>query len=436
MALPTAIFAMVASFALASAAVLSSVDAQQGTKRDRGSKNAIAAADAGASVALLRLNRFQNSLTKATPCVGPDGELETPSGGWCPATQPETVGGATFSYAVSVYQGKNTALSVVSVGTAGGVSRRVEVGLISYNHDEPFSDEQLVGQSDVTLEGNPTLETDLGTNGGIVQKGENGEAAEICGNIRVGPGEEHPEPGCGGEVSEGEKNLPPIVLPENLEAENSDCRLVPDCEEASEVDTYETSNGGGGEKKRTATDPWDAVTKTINVGGNASLTMGGNDYLVCGVFLKGGKLIMAALAHVRIFVDTPEHCELPAGTTQVEVTGSGTISSTGFEAGEDYEVPVIYVLGSRTVATGVKLCGNAHTTNELVLYAPYSDVEICGNATWEGMIAGKTLRLNGDPTIRANPKMPQPDLTVQTLWERTRYVECTGASASPPDASC
>jgi hypothetical protein len=57
MALPTAIFAMIASMGLASAAILSSVDVQQGSHRDSGSKKAIAAADAGASVALLRLNR-------------------------------------------------------------------------------------------------------------------------------------------------------------------------------------------------------------------------------------------------------------------------------------------------------------------------------------------------------------------------------------------
>ena len=71
MALPTALFAMIASMALASAAVVASVDVQQGTTRDHGSKEAIAAADAGANVALLRLNRFQSKLSAATPCVGP-----------------------------------------------------------------------------------------------------------------------------------------------------------------------------------------------------------------------------------------------------------------------------------------------------------------------------------------------------------------------------
>ena len=54
MALPTAIFAMVASMGFAGVAVMSSVNAQHGTHRDHDSKNAIAAADAGADVALLR----------------------------------------------------------------------------------------------------------------------------------------------------------------------------------------------------------------------------------------------------------------------------------------------------------------------------------------------------------------------------------------------
>ena len=58
MALPTALFAMIASFGLASAAVMSSIDSQRGTTRDQYSKNAIAAADAGASVGMMRLNRY------------------------------------------------------------------------------------------------------------------------------------------------------------------------------------------------------------------------------------------------------------------------------------------------------------------------------------------------------------------------------------------
>jgi hypothetical protein len=436
MALPIALFAMIVSFALASAAVLSSVDAQQGTKRDRNSKDAIAAADAGASLALLRLNRFQNSLTKATPCVGPGGESQTPEGGWCPPTPTESVGGSTFSYRISAYEGEGEGhgLNVVAVGVAGVVSRRVEVGLISYPGEYPFAEEQLIGQNDVLMNGGVYIHTSIGTNGSIIRKGTSGE---ICGKVRVGVGQSIP-PGelCKEkkyEVTEADKNLPAIVPPENLATINSNCRLVPNCEKKGEVDTYE---GKKEEEKRDATHPWEATKRWINVGQEATLTMGGENYLVCGLSINNGKLIMANGGHVRIFVDTPEHCGLKAGETQVEITGNANITSTGFIPAEGkYEVPVIYMLGSPTVSTKAKLCGNSGT-NELILYAPNSDVEMCGNATWIGMIAGKSLSVGGNPTIEYDPKMKQPPLTTQTLWGRTHYVECTGASASPPNASC
>ncbi len=136
MALPTALFAMIASMGLAGAAVLASVDVQQGSTRDAGSKRAIAAADAGANVALLRLNRFKNSLSVANPCVGPAGELQTPTGGWCPAITPEKVGPATYSYMISAYK-EGSELNVVSVGTQDGVSRRIKVGLKNDQRRKP-----------------------------------------------------------------------------------------------------------------------------------------------------------------------------------------------------------------------------------------------------------------------------------------------------------
>jgi hypothetical protein len=425
MALPTAIFAMIASMGLASAAVLSSVNVQQGTHRDSDSKNAIAAADAGASVALLRINRFQGSLGPSTPCVGPSGEAQTASGGWCPATGAESVGNASFSYRYSAYT-PGGEMSVVSVGTADGVSRRIEVGLISYNGEEVFADERLIGQDGITLEGTPDVRTDVGTNGDIESDG----SGTLCGDIRHGKGQTAPEPDCGGSKSEGNKNLPPIVPPEGIETNNSNCMLELTCPEIG-VDTYS--------KKRTSTNPYDPTTRTINIAQNATLTMGGGDYFVCGLFIDNGQLIMASgpEVNVRIFFDTPENCGLEAGDTQISITGNANIVSTGYNPAEGhFNVPGLYVIGSPDIPTTIDLSGNSGT-NELMLYAPYSDVEIGGNATWIGMIAGKTLRLHGTPTVESDPGIDPPDIFFTSLWERTRYVECTGSTGSPaPDSSC
>lgn len=432
--MPTAIFAMIASFALASAAILSSIDAQRGTSRDSNAKKAIAAADAGAGVALLRLNRFQESLSAAHPCIGPAGEWQTASNGWCPAIPSTSVGGAGYSYMISAYK-PSGGLEVISVGTAGTVSRRVQVSLISYNGKEVFLNERLIGQDNIDLEGTPDVLTDIGTNGSI----EGNANTTICGKVRHGTGESALEPDgpptCAtkGEVSEGEKDLPPVVPPEDIATNNDNCRLeVTPPVGCSGTDTYS--------KKRSSTRPWDKTNRIVNVEQNASLTMGGEDYFVCKLYIENGQLIMPALpsgAYVRIYVDTPEHCGLSAGAVQVKITGNASIVSTGYkpEAG-NYAVPHIYVLGSTSIPTSVELSGTAGNVNELLLYAPNSDLSISGNASWIGMFAGKSVRMNGTPRIESNPGLTEPDITYQTLLERTRYVECTGATASPPDANC
>lgn len=437
MALPTALFAMIASFALASVAVLSSVDSQRGTTRDSASKNAIAAADAGAGVALMRLNRFQSKFNWWTPCVGPSGELQAATEGWCPVTTPETVGGATFSYRVSEYRPK-TEMSVVAVGAFGGVSRRVDVKLVAKNGEEVFKAEQLIGESGIELKGGPTLKTDIGTNGTITL-GSEGASAIICGDIRHGPGTAAPPtptppPTCPeqGTITEGSKTLPAVVPPANIATSNSNCRLVPNCTNAGEVDFFSGT--------RTTEKPWDAAHRFINVPNSTTLELGGGDYWVCGLFVNGS-LKMAPKSQVRIFFDTPEHCSgLNSSKTQVEVSASGSITSSSFEKCatniEECRVPGLYVMGSPTIATTVTLTGNSGSTNELMLYAPYSNVELGGNATWIGMFAGKTIKMNGNPTIKSDSRIPQPEIYFPGLLERTRYVECAGATGSPPDVNC
>jgi hypothetical protein len=437
MALPTALFAMIASFALASVAVLSSVDAQRGTTRDSASKSAIAAADAGASVALMRLNRVRSKFNWSTRCLGPAGELQAATAGWCPKTTPETVGGATFSYQVSEFQ-PNSEMSVVAFGTAGGVSRRVNVKLVTKNGPPVFLTEQLIGESGIELRGGPTLKTDIGTNGNVTLVSENGKSPTICGDIRKGFGQAaptpNPPPTCSeqGTVTEGSKTLPPVALPANIATNNSDCRLVPNCPNAGEVDFF--SGTRNNEK------PWDAAHRFINVPNSTTLELGGGDYWVCGLFVNGD-LKMAPSRQVRIFFDTPENCPgLPSGNTQVNVTATGSVTASSFAQCEtnveECRVPGLYVMGSPTIPTTVTLTGKSGSTNQLMLYAPNSNVSIEGTASWIGLFAGKTIKMIGNATIKSDSRIPLPEQYYPGLLERTRYVECSGATGSPPDLNC
>ncbi len=419
-AVPTALMALVATFAISSVAVLSTVDVQQGTKRDHDSKEAIAAADAGANIALLRLNRYQSSLTTANPCIGPNGEFQTAVSGWCPATTTESVGGATYSYAVSAYGGSGTPLNIVSVGSSGTVKRRVNVALTTSKGKGVFADEKFVGQDKIEVNGNIRIEADIGTNGYITK---NGASGTICGDERHGIGKSAPTPSCSGVKTEENRELPAIVPPANIATENANCMLSQKCTSGpyvGKVDTYTKQN------------PWTASTRVIDVGSNGTLTMNGNDYFVCQLKVGPGTLYMSAQAHVRIFIDTPQNCGLASGANQVDISGNANIISSGYNPNQGiFEIPSIYLLGNG----GVTITANSGT-NHVMIYAPQSAIDFGGNAEWIGMIAGKSIYMHGNPTFRSDSNLKEPDITYSGLFQRTRYVECTGATASPPNASC
>ena len=491
MALPVALFGMIASMALASAAVITTIDVQHGSKRDNSSKSAIAAADAGANVARLRLARYATVLDSETaPClvVGTSGLL-TPSsaetvGGasWCPPVS-GTVGGATYSYRVSpvgVSCGSYE-LCVVSTGSADGVSRRIEV---TYNSDsssgssgsggqekkeEPGSTwssgygiDGLFGADKIQIDNGGDARVNIGTNGDVYVD-NNGN---VCGDIRHGVGKKVENDGtqCKGySVTEGNVSMPSVesFMPSDIATNNSNYRLVK-CTKTSptkvptgcQTDTYSVSS-----KKEpwTSTVPWNSTTRTISTANNATLTLSGGDYFVCRLLLTNNAyLIMAAGATVRIFFDTPENCGLSAGAKQIDISNNSNVSATGYQPTlGKYDLPGFYLTGSTSISTKAEFSPNGGS-NEFLLYAPNTEVVIKNNATYIGIIAGKTVHLEnaiikqdtgfGIPA-ELNPWKPvttpeagqeEEEEPSAIYFEPQLYVECSGASTAglAPNANC
>lgn len=444
MALPTAIFATVAAFSLASAAVVASVDTQHGTARDHDSKEAIAAADAGANVALLRLNRYASSLSTSSSsnCLGVSGTTLVVTGpttdGWCPAIG-GVVGESTYSYRVSPMATAGT-LSVIATGSSGTVARRVGVSLKATTAGSVLSEAGLIGQEGITLENSADVRVGVGTNGDVSLF----NSATICGNIREGVGKGPPSfkntaKQCSGYAqTEGNQTLPAVstFMPANIATENSNYRLEK-CTKTTpvkvptgcELDPYSSNN------KHTWS--WEASTRTINLTNSSTLTLGGADYFVCKVEIGNSSILyMAATAHVRIFFDTPENCGLSSGSTQLSVGNSSNIKASGYEAGTNmFDMPGFYIQGSTTRATSVSF-GNSSGSNEFVLYAPNSTLSIDNSATFIGAIAVKSATIRNSAKIEQPNGFTPPQIGGSTLYSRQSYVECTGATASPPNAGC
>jgi hypothetical protein len=464
-ALPVALFAMTSSMALAGAAVVATTDAQVGAHRDDSSKDAIAAADAGANVARVRQTRYGFVLNNWNPCltVGTDGKLtKGPAemvGGqrWCPPIS-GTVGDSSYVYRVSPVGEDCGAyeLCVVSTGTADQVSRRIEVtykrsGLVT-NKSEQIARESreqreiterelkealereeqqqaqeleeriqkekeeesklaavegFVGRDGITLSGNADIRVGLGTNGTLNTSGN----ASICGDVRVGVGKSWTKSGnasqCSGyQVNEGNVDLPPVssFIPANIATFNSNNRITACTSTNVPVDCQKDAYTG----KWSSKPPFNPSTRAIILSSNDTLTVGGGDYWICSISMSGNsQLIMATGSRVRFFFDTPEHCG--SSGNQLSLSGNNRISATGYQPvlGQ-FDVPGFYFLGSPTVASQINLSGNFGTVNEMIVYGPDTYINISGNATFKGILVGKQIAMSGNGKVEQDAGFPVP----------------------------
>ncbi len=107
-ALPMALVVTVVAMGFAAVPVVASINAQSGDSHNQGSNEALAAAEAGAEVALLKQSRMLSQVTDDShpPCVGQQVPIATGGeSGWCPKvpgageSRPK-VGAASYSYQV------------------------------------------------------------------------------------------------------------------------------------------------------------------------------------------------------------------------------------------------------------------------------------------------------------------------------------------------
>jgi Tfp pilus assembly protein PilX len=440
-AVPVALMTIIVGLGLGSAALVATQRSQSGATRDSHVKRAIAAADAGMERAVYRENKILTTTT--LPCVivntvealvpgPPDGD------GWCPPVT-RTIGGNSYTYQVKPWipvtlnghEGRE--VTIVSTGTAGGVSRRIAEVAFAPLGSSVFGTEGAIGANGITMAGSTLIDASAGTNGGF---SFTGSPPIVCGDMRHGPGGAVPSGHqCSGyDVTEGTIVLPPPYWnPSNHD----------------DVDRFFAPNPPNGDLSKADTKignvTWDPNnSRTLTLTGGAVLTMGGQNYMICKLKMTGAStLIMAANTKVKIFFDKPENCGMSNGATQVDISGGSKILSTSYNPDTDnFDLPGLYLMGSESLSTNVTISGNGAEGGEFVLYAPLSDVTLTGTAvagytTFVGAVAGKTLTLNGRARIAKEASAPSPDIPTVLLYGRQRYVECTGATGTPnPDSNC
>jgi hypothetical protein len=446
-ALPMAILATTIGLGLAAIPVMASMDTQKGDRHDQSNDAAFTAADSGAELAIQRQTKMATLLSTTKPCVKKNGtKLEAvakETSGWCPrvpTTGTEAVGGGGFSYRVKPTA--TNAISVVATGasTAGGgsVSRRLLVNATSSGGATPavFGAEGVVGVEWVKMLGSASVYGNVGSNGYVDWTEGNPSipgCTQLRGEFRKLNWQTTP---C--TVVQETRTYPNVIVP----TENSNGRMF-----TAGGDTYTWSNGAFGGCGSSKESLWCSTSKVLKLTNDATVTLSGEaPYVLCQLVVNGNsQLIMPAGAHIRIIFESPEKCGLSSGTAQMQIEGSGRIVSKSFSPGSgNYSVPGFYFVGAEGTGVSKVIMNGAATGNNMILYAPRSEIRITNGASFGGAILGKTVYLDGG--TRAQPEgtgsfKPDENLPIEATGGGTfaqgAYIECSSTvNETEPSTGC
>jgi hypothetical protein len=415
-ALPTALTTTALALGLGSVAAVSSISAQEGGTRDFDAKLALAAADAGVERALYRYNKV--ATTTSAPCLTatPGVATTVAADGWCPEVT-GSVDAAQYTYRVQPLfaEGDAEEIEVISTGTSDTVSRKINL-TANTTVSHPFGEFQVIGDDAVDMDSNSSIDANVASNGNMTLDSN----SQICGAIQMPPGGVVDFNGSSGQcdgygIMNGSVELP-LVNQGNVATVNSNGRFF----------TQDIRSSSGV--------TWNSSTRTLSMGSNSSLTLGGVNYSFCKLQMASNTTIyIAAGANVRVYFDSPESCNQSSGTVQMDLSSNSQITTTD---GSPAAAAFLFV-GSQTLSTAAELSSNTTLCNfKVILYGPLTDFDLNSNTNVCGGVAGRTVHMDSNAHVGMHPGTGDFELPMPTHFLATRYVECTSSATGTPDAGC
>jgi Tfp pilus assembly protein PilX len=457
-ALPTATILLVAVTSLGAVAVKEVISSQDQTRLDRSVKRAIDAADAGFDAAVYRLNKLQPGATQCVvvnPGSGSMGVGNSGSDGWCPAVEENLGDDASYSYrmsrATSVSSNGQSLLQrkVVSTGIIGfggnREARRRTLSVVSANTGNPLvGNYAVISEDSPDLQGQAQITGDLGTNGTVRLQG----STSVCGDIVYGKNKT-PEDGYSAQPGAGQgqnclsgnyQNQPgPYPAPQDFilgPVEQGCVKLSPPCISNSQIpDQYWKDDNRN--------------TRVLEIEAGDTLTLTGDNYSFCYVWMKGGRIIIGSRLPtqppMRWYVDAPQNCTtgLPVGGPHPNADDRGdfkmetTSEITNLNA--DPATLILFLVGNPNILTQATFAQTVAAQVAMVVYGPYSECTIDNQARIRGAVACKKVVMRNQAKVTWDPLVGALTMNnIVPLYRRTSYVECdrVNGTPSPPDASC
>jgi type II secretory pathway pseudopilin PulG len=200
-AMPTAASMLMVVSLIVAAGLASATQLSQSSNRDQDKKRALSAAEAGLQTAIYRLNQIRNPAVPGGMCLTT--APVAPTGGECPASSTESLGnGASFYYYVTPRLGVSGTCAlmpgqvaavrdrcVTAVGTADGVTRRLQVRVSEQDVFGGFFDVGLLGKSVFYAYNSVNMVSDIGSNGTVYLNNsinaEGEEGLSVDGTVKI-----------------------------------------------------------------------------------------------------------------------------------------------------------------------------------------------------------------------------------------------------------
>jgi hypothetical protein len=450
-AVPTSLFLVLAAFATVSVGIGASIQVQQGTVRDQGTKSAVQVAEAGVNEALLHYNRIPPSDTNpCSPLPAPATTSPPDGSGWCQAVS-GSFNGAPYTYQVRPFtdpdDGDKLILEIVGTSTVAGASRRIFERASASSTWEPFSEYQVKAGEWIHLDQNAEIRAGTATNGDI----ELNSNARQCGQASVGIGKEL------------------LKDPNSQYYQNHDCATPYDTVNEEELTLPSVNQGEAATVNQNgnffAVNPvvsgkprdvcWNGVkgdgtagtcgARHLDIGGpNAAVILQTGVYSLCKLTMSSNTaLYVQAGATAVIYFDSPEACGYEdEPIVQLEMDSNSRITPTG---GNSADIQLLFVgslgEGDDFRETEVHMSSNTYIPaaceQNFVLYAPLSDVTLNSNSTYCGGLAGRTLSLASNARVWTPPQGLNFDLPATAPhYEVESFVECSAAPQTPPNSGC
>jgi Tfp pilus assembly protein PilX len=419
--------------------------------KDRSSKRALAAAEAGLQTALYRMNRIG---------VTPDPALCFTTtwvpkvDGKCPAATMSLGNGASFTYYVTPelqttglclgVAGLGTDRCITAVGTAGGVQRRVQMRASRLAGPPSYKSIGLMSKSLMYAGNSSEITSDVGSNGqvhfGNSAKTFSNSSAGIDGAVLHAPGSTWGTSGSGQQIAGGRQSVttPFVFDPINFEP--------------AEIAALATNLRPSPPWTKPSNTTYNATTKHFTVTGEATLP--GGTYYFCRFYMaNGAKLRFSSTQATQIYVDSPSR-EGSLCTTTTTPQWDGTFwlnNSNEFNKDGREDLVEIFVHGTSWNGTRANApdCTPAGDTQpdappdvrcksdvllnnssgfEGMIYAPLTTVELNNSGKMKGAIAADEIRFNNSVVFELTDAVEDSAPATTGGINRGNWVECRPAN--------